>query len=186
MASCSQAMHIAIKPWLFHHLGDDKEVILVSRRVPDDGIRDAAVGHLILAHFHRHRRHRRHRLDTLDVDLVELLDKGQNGVELAPKANHLVFGNGDPRQMRNAADRICVDSHASLIADSNYAPAGGGYTRAGKTRQPRRKTLFRHAFAPPQGAIHRGAIWLVRNSAAFSAVMRIASIPALRIEKTSA
>src|SRR3984885_6250375 len=172
--------------WLFHHLGDDEEVILMGRRVGDDGIRDAAVGHLILAHFHRHRRHRRHRFDAIDVDLGKLLDEGENRVELAAKARHLVLGNGDPRQMRNAADRICVDSHKNLIADSNYAPAGVGYTRAGKTRQPRRKTLFRHALAPPQGAIHRGAIWLVRNSAAFSAVMRIASIPALRIEKTSA
>src|SRR4029077_15912089 len=47
--------------WLFHHLGDDEEVILVGRRIGDDGIRDAAIGHLVVAHFHRHRRHRRHR-----------------------------------------------------------------------------------------------------------------------------
>src|ERR1700722_7070 len=172
--------------WLFHHLGDDEEVILMGRRILDDGVRDTAVGHFILAHFHRHRRHRRHRFDTVHIDLAELLDEGQNRIELTLKTGHLVVGNGDPRQMRDAADRVCVDSHENLIADSNYAPAGVGYTRAGKTRQPRRKTLFRHALAPPQGAIHRGAIWLVRNSAAFSAVMRIASIPALRIEKTSA
>src|SRR5580700_1882220 len=172
--------------WLFHHPGHDEEVILMGRRIRDDGVRDAAVGHLILAHFHRHRRHRRHRLDALDVDLVELFDKGQNGVELALNTGHFVLGNGDPRQMRNAANRVCVDSHQNLIADSNYAPAGVGYTRAGMTRQPRRKALFRHALAPPQGAFHRGAIWFARSSAAFSAVMRIASIPALRIEKTSA
>src|SRR5580700_4927718 len=109
--------------WLFHHLGNDEEVILVGRRVLDDGVRDTAVGHLILAHFHRHRRHRRHRLDTRDVDLVELLHEGQDRVELAVKTGHLVLGNGNPRQMRNAANRICIDSHASLIADSNYAPA---------------------------------------------------------------
>src|ERR1700734_243784 len=172
--------------WLFHHLGDDEEVILMSRSVGDDGIRDAAVGHLILAHFHRHRRHRRHRFDAVDVDLGKLLDEGENRVELALKASHLVLGNGDPRQMRNAADRICVDSHKNLTADSNYAPIGVGYTRAGKTRQPHRKSLFRGAVAPPQGAIHRGAIWLIRFNAAFSAVMRIASIPALRIEQSSA
>src|SRR5580692_1018286 len=139
--------------WLFHHLGDDEEVILMGRRVGDDGIRDAAVGHLILAHSHLHWRHRRHRLDTRDVDLVELLDEGQNGVELALKSGHLVLGNGDPRQMRNAADRICVDSHQNLVTDSNYAPAGVGYTRAGKTSQPRRKTLFRNSVVPPQGVI---------------------------------
>src|SRR5580704_1957675 len=97
--------------WLFHHLGHDEEVILMGRRILDDGIRDAAVGHLILAHFHRHRRHRRHRLDTRDVDLVELLDEGQDRVELALKASYLGLGNGDPRQVRNAADRVCVDSH---------------------------------------------------------------------------
>src|SRR3984893_9610591 len=128
--------------WLFHHLGDDEEVILMGRRVGNDSVRDTAVGHLILAHLHRHRRHRRHRFDAIDVDLVELLDEGQDGVELALKAGHLVLGNGDPRQMRYAADRICVDSHQNLVTDSNYAPAGVGYTRAGKTRQPRRKTLF--------------------------------------------
>src|SRR5580692_2286070 len=139
--------------WLFHHLGDDEEVILMGRRVGDDGIRDAAVGHLILAHSHLHWRHRCHRLDTRDVDLVELLDEGQNGVELALKSGHLVLGNGDPRQMRNAADRICVDSHQNLVTDSNYAPAGVGYTRAGKTSQPRRKTLFRNSVVPPQGVI---------------------------------
>src|ERR1700730_1266648 len=142
--------------WLFHHLGDDEEVILMGRRIGDDGVRDTAVGHLILAHFHRHRRHRRHRLDTRDVDLVELLDEGQDGVELALKTSHLVLDNGDPRQMRYAADRVGVDSHAILIADSNNASVG--YTRAGKTSQPRRKTLFRHALAPPQGAFYRCAI----------------------------
>src|SRR5580700_4151154 len=142
--------------WLFHHLRDDKEMILMGRRILDDGVRDAAVGHLILAHFHRHRCNRCHRLDACDVDPAELFDEGQNRVELALKAGHLVLGNSDPRQMCNAADRVCVDSHKNLIADSNYAPAGGGYTRAGKTRQPRRKTLFRHAFGPTQGAIHRG------------------------------
>src|SRR5580700_472664 len=131
--------------WLFHHLGDDEEVILMGRRVGDDGVRDATVGHFVLAHFHRHRRHRRHRLNTRDVDLAELLDEGQDRVELALQTGHLVLGNGNPRQMRNAADRICVDSHVSLIADSNYAPPGGGYTRAGMTSQPRRKTLFRNA-----------------------------------------
>src|SRR5580704_7112066 len=142
-----------LNPWLFHHLGDDEEVILMGRRIGDDGVRDTAVGHLILAHSHLHRRHRRHRLDTRDVDLVELLDEGQDGVELALKAGHLVLGNGDPRQMRNAADRICVDSHQNLVTDSNYAPAGVGYTRAGKTSQPRRETLFRNSVVPPQGVI---------------------------------
>src|SRR5580704_9155542 len=180
--------HLVHRPctWLLHHLGHDEEVILMGRRVRDDGVRNAAVGHLILAHFHRHRRHRRHRLDAVHIDFAELLDKGQNGVELALQASYLVLGNGDPRQMRNATDRVCVDSHENLIADSNYAPAGVGYTRAGMTRQPRRKTLFRDALALPQGAFHRGVIWLVRESAAFSAVMRIASIPALSTEKTSA
>src|SRR5580658_4249968 len=38
--------------WLFHHLRHDEEVILMGRRVLDNGVRDAAVGHLVLAHFH--------------------------------------------------------------------------------------------------------------------------------------
>jgi hypothetical protein len=82
-----------------------------------------------------------------------LLDEGQDRVELALKASHLVLGNGDPRQMRYAADGVCVDSHENLVTDSNHAPAGVGYTRAGKTSQPRRKTLFRNSVAPPQGVI---------------------------------
>src|SRR5579862_6279457 len=175
-----------LNPWLFHHLRDDEEVILMGRRVGDDGVRDTAVGHLILAHFHRHRRHRCHWFDAIHVDLAQLLDEGQDGVELALKAGHLVLGNGDPRQMRNAADRICIDSHQNLVADSNYAPAAVGYTRAGKTRQPRLQNLISERICAAARHPHRGAIWLARNSAAFSAVMRIASIPALRTENMSA
>src|ERR1700733_7965201 len=61
--------------WLFHHLGDDEEVILMGRRVGDDGIRDAAVGHLILAHFHHHRRHRRHGVNIFHIHCGKLVDK---------------------------------------------------------------------------------------------------------------
>src|SRR5579864_8876758 len=104
--------------WLFHHLGDDEEVILMGRRIGDDGIRDAAVGHRVVAHFHRHWRHRGHRLDAVHIDFAELLDEVQDRVELALQTGNLVLGNGDSRQVRNAADRICVDSHKQLLSTS--------------------------------------------------------------------
>src|ERR1700722_11349028 len=59
--------------WLFHHLGDDEEVILMGRRIFDDVVSDVAVCHLILAHPHLHRCHRCHRFDAIHVDLAQLL-----------------------------------------------------------------------------------------------------------------
>lgn len=83
--------------------------MFVRGRVGDDGIWDAAIGHFVLAHFHLHRRDRGHWLDALYIDLRKLLDESQDGIEFATKAFHLAFGDGDPRQMRNAADGLGVD-----------------------------------------------------------------------------
>ena len=52
----------------------------------------------------------------VDIDLAELLDEGQDGVELALKVFHLILGDRDPRQMRNAADGIGVDGHLQLAS----------------------------------------------------------------------
>ncbi len=64
--------------------------------------------------LHHHRRHRGHRLDARDVDLLQLLDEGEHGVELAAQVLDLVLGDGDARQMRDAADGIGVDGHGAL------------------------------------------------------------------------
>ena len=71
-----------------------------------------------------HRRHRGHRLDAVAIHFVELLDKGQDGVELALQMRDLVVGDGDARQMRDAADGGGVDGHGSpdggAIAEHRY------------------------------------------------------------------
>src|SRR5579864_1879483 len=46
------------------------------------------------------------------------VDEVQDRVELALQTGNLVLGNGDSRQVRNAADRICVDSHKQLLSTS--------------------------------------------------------------------
>jgi hypothetical protein len=104
---------------LFHHFRHKKEVILARRRIRHDGVGDAAVGHLVLTHLHRHRRHRRHWLDARNIDLRELLDESQHGVELALKMLDLVLGNRDARKMRHPADSIGVNGHASGPKTSN-------------------------------------------------------------------
>src|SRR5208283_1606024 len=99
----------------FHDLGHKKEMILPRRRVGQDVIGDAAVGHLVLAHLHRHGRDRRHRLDAFNVDLRELLDEGQNGIEFALKMLDLLVGHRDARQMRYAADSLGVNGHGGSL-----------------------------------------------------------------------
>ena len=48
----------------------------------------------------------------LDVHLGQLLDEGQDGVELAPQMLDLIFGHGDAGEMRDAADGVGVDGHS--------------------------------------------------------------------------
>ena len=47
-------------------------------------------------------------------DLLQLLDEGEHGVELALQMLDLALGDGDARQMRDAADGIGVDGHENL------------------------------------------------------------------------
>src|SRR5665213_3356904 len=76
---------------LFHHLRNEEKVMLVRRGIGDDGVGNAAIGYLVVAHLHRHRRDRGHRLDAFDIGFGQLLDKGKDGVEFALKARHFVF-----------------------------------------------------------------------------------------------
>ncbi len=80
-------------------------------------VRDAAVGHHVLALLHRHRRHRGHRLDAFDIDLLQLLDERQDGVELALEVLDLIVRDRDARQMRDAADGCGIDGHGGSSQD---------------------------------------------------------------------
>ncbi len=47
----------------------------------------------------------------VDVDLLQLLDEGQDGVELALQMLDLLLGDRDAGEMRDAADGGGVDGH---------------------------------------------------------------------------
>ena len=42
---------------------------------------------------------------------VELLDKGQHGIDLALQVRHFLVLDRDPRQMRDPPGRGCIDCH---------------------------------------------------------------------------
>src|SRR5215510_9543581 len=96
------------------------------RRIAHDVVRDAAVGDLVGALLHLHGRHRGHRLDALDVHRRKLLDKRQNGVELALKVLDLVLRDRNAGEMGDTADSGSVDRHGS----------GQGRSKQGKKVQP--------------------------------------------------
>ena len=58
----------------------------------------------------------------VDIDLVELLDEGQDGVELALEVRHLLLGDGDPRKMRDAPDGRLIDGHSDLLKMRQPSP----------------------------------------------------------------
>jgi len=117
-------------------------MIFARGRVCHDGIGDAAVGYLVLAHCHRHRHHRCHRLDTRNIDFRELLDKSQHSIELTAQVLNLVVGDRYAREMRDPADPIGVNGHAKALAFNRNA--GRGYTRGGGGSQ-RPRPAFAYA-----------------------------------------
>ena len=62
----------------------------------------------------------------VDVDRLQLLDPGQDGVELALAVLDLVIRHGDAGEMRDAADGFGVDGHlgprAPRIAEARSPP----------------------------------------------------------------
>ncbi len=88
-------------------------MVLPHRSVRHDRVGNIAVGHLVLAHLHRHGRDRRHRRDAINIHLRKLLNKGKDGVELAPQMFHFGLGNRNTCEMRYAADGIGINGHAS-------------------------------------------------------------------------
>lgn len=108
-------------------------MIFARGRVRHDGIGNAAVGYLVLAHFHRRRHHRCHGLDARNIDFRKLLDKSEHGIELTAKVLDLIIGNRYARKVRNPADGIGVNGHAKALAFNRNA--GRGYTRGGGASQ---------------------------------------------------
>src|SRR5215471_9496839 len=96
----------------FHHLGHHEIIVLAHRCVPDDIFRNAPVSYRIDPFLHRHGSYRSHRFDALDLNLRKLLDKCEHGVEFAFEMSDLILCDGDAREVRNAADGVCVDCHA--------------------------------------------------------------------------
>ena len=66
----------------------------------------------------------------VDVDLGQLLDEGQDGVELALKVLDLLLGDRDAREMRDAADGSGVDGHCILVGPRGQRGVGPPPSRA--------------------------------------------------------
>src|SRR5260370_10980070 len=110
-----QAMVEKPQRGLFHHLRYDEEMFLRRRRILEDGVGNAPVGDDVRPLLHLHGNDRGHRLDTFYIDLRQLLDEGENGVELASQVLDLVLGNSNARKLRDAANGIGIDRHAMLL-----------------------------------------------------------------------
>src|SRR6266478_2950580 len=100
---------------LFHHLRYDEEMFLRRRRILEDGVGNAPVGDDVRPLLHLHGNDRGHRLATFYIDLRQLLDEGENGVELASQVLDLVLGNSNARKLRDAANGIGIDRHGMLL-----------------------------------------------------------------------
>ncbi len=86
-------------------------MVLGGRRIPDDIVGNASVGHHVGTLLHLHRRHRGHRFHARDIDLRQLLHEGQDRIELALQVRDLVLRDGDARELGNAANGIGIDGH---------------------------------------------------------------------------
>ena len=83
--------------------------MFVGRRIGDDSVGDATFGDLVLPHLHRHGSDGSHRLDAIDVDFTELLDEGEDRIELAAKVLDFTFGDRDSGKMGDTADGVVID-----------------------------------------------------------------------------
>ena len=81
----------------FDDFRNDEKMVVARRRIGDHGFRPGMVGHPVSPHRHAHRDHRRHRFDSGHVDRIEVLHKGENGVELGLQVRNLFVIDGDVR-----------------------------------------------------------------------------------------
>ena len=96
-------------------------MLLHRRRILEDLIGNAAVGHHVRPFLHLHGHDRGHRLDPVDVDLGQLLHEGEDGVELFAQVLDFVLGNRNARELRDTADGIGGGGHGCSWSRSGWA-----------------------------------------------------------------
>ena len=96
-------------------------MVLLVRRVGRHLVDDLAVIDHVQALLHLHRHHRGHRLDAVDIHFLQLLDKGQHGVQFALQMGNLGVSNRDPRKLRDTANGGSIDGHGK--ASGRIQPA---------------------------------------------------------------
>jgi len=88
--------------------------MFVRRRIGDNCIGNAAVGDFVCSHLHCHRGDGCHRFDTVNRNFRQLLNEGENGIELATKILDLIFGDRYAGKMGDTADGLGIDGHKPL------------------------------------------------------------------------
>src|SRR5215470_9102219 len=148
LAALGRAWWTKLRAGLFHHLRYDEEIFLRRRSVLEDGVGNASVGDAVRALSHFYRNDRGHRLDTFDIDLRQLLDKGENGIELAAQMLNLVLGDRNARKLRDAAHGLGIDRHGNLLEPTKL---GDPHSRAAFAAPTVRKQLLRRR---PEASIY--------------------------------
>ena len=100
---------------LLHHFGDREKAFARVGGVGQHLVLLVAVSHDILAALQPHGRDRHHRLNALDINLVELLDKAEDGVELFGQRGQAVVLDLDPGELGHLGGSACVDRHGTLL-----------------------------------------------------------------------
>src|SRR5262249_699144 len=99
----------------FHHLRNQKEVVLGRRPVLENHLRISAFSHHVRTLLHLHRSDRGHWLDAAHVDLRKLLDERKDRVELRPQWLDLLVCDGDSGEMRDATHGRGVYGHGVFL-----------------------------------------------------------------------
>ena len=127
----------SITPLFVNLLHTVPYTFLAPGRVGEDILDAPAVGHLVGAQRERDIDDAGHRLDALGIDLGELLDPGEDVVELAGDRLALAFRQGDagePGDMRHGG---FIDRHVTLSVPGTrrrkpWRPGASGAKTAGK------------------------------------------------------
>jgi len=82
--------------------------------IGDNCFGNAAIGHLVLPRLHCHGGDGCHRLDAFNRNFCQLLNEGENRVELATKILDFTLGDRDAGKMGDATDGVGIDGHRPL------------------------------------------------------------------------